>query len=38
VFPFLGSVSLSKIAAGGIGVAVVGVVIILLGQGMKAKS
>ena len=36
--PFLQSVSLSKIAAGGIGVAVVGVVIVLLGQGMKAKS
>ncbi len=38
VFPFLRSDSLSKIAAGGIGVAVVGVVIMLLGQGMKAKS
>lgn len=38
VVPFLGSVSLSKIAAGGIGVAVVGLVIVLLGQGMKAKS
>jgi cobalt/nickel transport system permease protein len=36
--PFLQSVSLSKIAAGGIGVAVVGLVIVLLGQGMKAKS
>jgi cobalt/nickel transport system permease protein len=36
--PFLRSVSLSKIAAGGIGVAVVGAVIVLLGQGIKAKS
>ena len=38
VVPFLQSVSLSKIAAGGIGVAVVGLVIVLLGQGLKAKS
>lgn len=38
MLPFLRTVSLSKIAAGGIGVAVVGVVILLLGQGMKAKS
>jgi cobalt/nickel transport system permease protein len=38
VVPLLHSVSLSKIAAGGIGVAVVGLVIILLGQGMRAKS
>ncbi len=36
--PFLTSLSLSKIAAGAIGVAVVGAVIVLLGQGMKAKS
>jgi len=36
--PFLHSVSLSKIAAGTIGVAVVGAVIVLLGQGIKAKS
>ena len=36
--PFLQSASLSKIAAGGIGIAVVGAVIVLLGQGMKAKS
>ena len=32
MFPFLRSVSLSKIAAGGLGVAVVGVVILLLGR------
>jgi len=38
VVPFLQSVSLSKITAGGIGIAVVGVIIVLLGQGMKAKS
>lgn len=38
VVPFLQSVSLSKIAAGAIGLAVVGVIIVLLGQGMKAKS
>lgn len=36
--PFLQSVSLSKVAAGSIGVAVVGIIIVLLGQGMKAKS
>ena len=36
--PLLESGSLSKIAAGAIGLAVVGVVIVLLGQGMKAKS
>jgi cobalt/nickel transport system permease protein len=36
--PLLESVSLSKIAAGVIGVAVVATAIILLGQGMKAKS
>jgi cobalt/nickel transport system permease protein len=36
--PFLRSVSFSKIAAGGIGVAVVGAVIVLLGQGIRAKS
>jgi cobalt/nickel transport system permease protein len=38
VAPFLQSVSLSKIASGAIGLTVVGVVIVLLGQGMKAKS
>ena len=38
VVPFLQSVSLSKVAAGAIGIAVVGVIIVLLGQGMKAKS
>jgi cobalt/nickel transport system permease protein len=38
VVPFLQSVSLSKITAGAIGLAVVGVVIVLLGQGLKAKS
>jgi hypothetical protein len=32
------SVSLSKIASGAIGLAVVGVIIVLVGQGMKAKS
>jgi cobalt/nickel transport system permease protein len=36
--PLFESGSLSKIAAGAIGLAVVGVVIVLLGQGMKAKS
>jgi cobalt/nickel transport system permease protein len=36
--PFLGSTPLSTIFAGMIGVIVVGVVILLLGQGMKAKS
>ena len=36
--PFFESLSLSKIAAGGIGLAVVGVVIMLLAQGLKAKS
>jgi cobalt/nickel transport system permease protein len=36
--PLLESVSLSKITAGVIGVAVVGAIIVLLGQGMKAKS
>ncbi|HLO30235.1 MAG TPA: energy-coupling factor ABC transporter permease [Anaerolineales bacterium] len=36
--PFLASISASKIAAGAIGLAVVGVVIVLLGQGMRAKS
>ena len=38
VVPFLQSVSLSKITAGAIGLAVVGVIIVLLGQGLKAKS
>jgi cobalt/nickel transport system permease protein len=36
--PFFESISLSKIAAGGIGLAVVAVVVILFSQGMKAKS
>ena len=36
--PFLRSISLSKIAAGAIGLAVVAAVIVLLGQGLKAKS
>jgi len=36
--PFFESVPASKIAAGAIGLAVVGVIIALLGQGMKAKS
>lgn len=36
--PLLASTSLSKIAAGGIGLAVVGVVVVLFSQGMKAKS
>ena len=36
--PFLRSVSLSRIASGAIGLTVVGVIIVLLGQGMKAKS
>jgi cobalt/nickel transport system permease protein len=36
--PFFGSASLSKIAAGGIGLAVVGAIILLIGQGLKAKS
>ena len=36
--PFFQSLSASKIAAGAIGLSVVGVVIVLLGQGMKAKS
>jgi cobalt/nickel transport system permease protein len=38
VVPFLQSVSLSKIAAGAIGLAVVGAIVLLLGQGIKAKS
>jgi cobalt/nickel transport system permease protein len=38
VVPFMQSVSLSKIASGAIGLAVVGVIIVLVGQGMKAKS
>ena len=36
--PFLGETALSTIAAGMIGIIVVGVIIVLLGQGMKAKS
>jgi len=36
--PFLTSLSLSKVAAGALGVTVVGAVIVLLGQGIKAKS
>jgi cobalt/nickel transport system permease protein len=36
--PFFQSISISRIAAGVIGLAVVGVIIALLGQGMKAKS
>lgn len=36
--PFLRSVSLAKIAAGGIGLAVVVIVVLLFSQGMKAKS
>jgi cobalt/nickel transport system permease protein len=36
--PFLGSTPLSTILAGTIGMIVVGVIIALLGQGMKAKS
>ena len=36
--PFLGNTALSTIFAGAIGVIVVGAIIVLLGQGMKAKS
>jgi len=36
--PFFESAPASKIAAGALGLAVVGVVVILLGQGMRAKS
>jgi hypothetical protein len=36
--PFLTSLSLSRILAGTIGLAVVAAVIALLGQGLKAKS
>ena len=36
--PFLGNTPLSTIFAGAIGVLVVGAIIVLLGQGMKAKS
>lgn len=36
--PLLESVSLSRIASGAIGLAVVGAIIVLLGQGLKAKS
>jgi cobalt/nickel transport system permease protein len=36
--PFLGETTLSTIFAGTIGVLVVGAIIVLLGQGMKAKS
>ncbi len=35
--PFLGNTPLSTILAGMIGLVVVGVIIVLLGQGMKAK-
>jgi cobalt/nickel transport system permease protein len=38
VVPFFNSASISKIAAGAIGLAVVGVAVILFSQGMKAKS
>jgi cobalt/nickel transport system permease protein len=36
--PFLGNTPLSTIFAGMIGMVVVGAIIVLLGQGMKAKS
>lgn len=36
--PFLNSVSASKIAAGTIGIIVVGVIALLIGRGMKAKA
>ena len=36
--PFLGETALSTIVAGMIGIVVVGVIIVLLGQGMRAKS
>jgi cobalt/nickel transport system permease protein len=36
--PFLGNTPLSTVFAGMIGVIVVGAIIVLLGQGMKAKS
>jgi len=36
--PFLGATPISTILAGAIGVIIVGVIIFLLGQGMKAKS
>jgi cobalt/nickel transport system permease protein len=36
--PFLRSLSLSKIVSGAIGLGVVGAVIVLLGQGLRAKS
>jgi cobalt/nickel transport system permease protein len=36
--PFLGNTPLSTILAGTIGMIVAGVIIVLLGQGMKAKS
>ena len=36
--PFFESVSISKITAGAIGLAVVGVIVVLFSQGMKAKS
>ncbi|HSL28115.1 MAG TPA: energy-coupling factor ABC transporter permease, partial [Anaerolineales bacterium] len=36
--PFLGETTLSTIFAGTIGIIVVGVIILLLGQGLKAKS
>jgi cobalt/nickel transport system permease protein len=36
--PFLASASLSKIAAGALGIIVVGIVVVLIGRGMKAKT
>lgn len=38
ILPFLGATPISTILAGAIGVLIVGVIIFLLGQGMKAKS
>ena len=38
IVPFFDSIFASKIAAGAIGLAVVGVAVVLFGQGMKAKS
>ena len=38
IVPFFNSASFSKIAAGAIGLAVVGVAVVLLSQGLKAKS
>jgi cobalt/nickel transport system permease protein len=36
--PFLGSISAAKVVSGTIGLAVVGAIIALLGQGLRAKS